>query len=222
MLLLLRLTNFRSPLIPLTMPATRSRSKAAAAGADQHPAPKPPKSGRSHRVVPDDAAEPVVKDRAPPKRTRPEKQPVSAANVQPVEILAAVPNDPGPPPIIVPAELSFSFEEAKQHLLRADTRFQDVFVTAVCTPYQKLDRVEPFRRVPLARTTQSVQETHPFVGHSARPYCESLVLLSPIHAFTRSSVGVSRFLGWLLARYATASFVSTTPLCQRSQLKNRM
>ena len=146
MLLLLRLTKFRSSFIPLTMPVTRSRSKAAAVGADQHPAPKPPKSGRSHKVIPDDVAEPVVKNRAPPKRTRPGKQPVSAANVQPVlGILAAVPNDPGPPPILVPAELSFSFEEAKQHLLRTDTRFQDVFVTAVCTPYQKLDRVEPFR-----------------------------------------------------------------------------
>ena len=144
MLLLLRLIKFRSSLISLTMPVTRSRSKVVAAGADQHPVPKPPKSGRSRKVTPDEAAEPVVQNQAPPKRTRPGKQPVSAANVQPVGTLA-VPDDPGPPPVLVPAELSFSFEEAKQHLIRADTRFQDVFSTAVCTPYQKLDRVEPFR-----------------------------------------------------------------------------
>jgi len=144
MLLLLRLTKFRSSLISLTMPVTRSRSKAAAAGADQHPVPKPPKSGRSRKATPDEAVEPIVQNQAPPKRTRAGKQPVFATNVQPVEILA-VPNDPGPPPALVPAELSFSFEEAKQHLVEADTRFQDVFTTAACTPYQKLDRVEPFR-----------------------------------------------------------------------------
>ena len=69
---------------------------------------------------------------------------MSDANAQPVAALV-VPSDPGPPPALVPAELSFSFEEAKQHLIKADTRFQDVFATAICTPYQKLDRVEPFR-----------------------------------------------------------------------------
>jgi len=142
--LLLRLTNFRSSLISLTMPVTRSHSKAAVAGADQHPVPKLPKSGRSHKVISNGATEPVIRGRAPPNITRPGKQPVSADNVQPVGILA-VPHEPGPPPTLVPAELSFSFEEAKQHLIRADTRFQDVFATAVCTPYQKLDRVEPFR-----------------------------------------------------------------------------
>jgi DNA-3-methyladenine glycosylase II len=141
MLLLLRLTKFRSSFVQLTMPVTRSRSNAA--GADS-PIPKPPKSGRSRKVIPDEATEPVVQNQAPPKRARPGKQPVSAANVQPVGTLA-VPSDPGPPPALVPAELSFSFEGAKQHLVEADTRFQDVFTTAVCTPYQKLDRVEPFR-----------------------------------------------------------------------------
>ena len=144
MLPLLTLTKFRSSLISLTMPATRSRSKAAAARADQQSVPKPPRSGRSRKVNTDEVAEPVVQNQAPPKKTRPGKQPVSAANAHPSGI-PAVPSDPGPPPALVPAELSFAFEEAKRHLIKADTRFQDVFTTAVCTPYQKLDRIEPFR-----------------------------------------------------------------------------
>jgi len=141
---LLTLTKFRSSLISLTMPATRSRSKAAAARTDQQSVPEPPRSGRSRKVTPDEAAEPVVQNQAPPKKNPPGKRPASTVNTQPLAA-PAVPSDPGPPPALVPAELSFAFEEAKQHLIKADTRFQDVFTTAVCTPYQKLDRVEPFR-----------------------------------------------------------------------------
>ncbi|KAF9652981.1 DNA glycosylase [Thelephora ganbajun] len=126
------------------MPVTRSRSKAAAAGADRQPVPKPPKSGRRGKVTLDEVVEPAVENLVPSNESRPGKLPVSAANVQPVGTVA-VPSDPSPPPILVPAELPFSFEEAKQYLTKADTRFQDVFATVVCTPYQKLDRVEPFR-----------------------------------------------------------------------------
>jgi DNA-3-methyladenine glycosylase II len=89
--------------------------------------------------------EPAVKTQAPPKKPRTGKQPIPTENAQLVGTVLAVPDDPGPPPVLVPAELSFSFEEAKERLAAADIRFQDVFATVVCTPYQKLDRVEPFR-----------------------------------------------------------------------------
>ena len=144
MLPLLRLTKLRSPFISSTMPVTRSRSKATAADTDQQPVLKPSRSGRSRKVTLYELAEPVVQNRAPPRNTRRGRQPVSAADVQPAGI-PAVPSNPGSPPALVPAELSFSFEQAKQHLIKADTRFQDVFATAVCNPYQKLERVEPFR-----------------------------------------------------------------------------
>ena len=139
-----RLTKVRSSLISLTMPATRSRSKAANAGADQQPVSKPGKSGRGRKVTPDEVVEPGVEKQPLPMKPRPGKQPVLPVTAQPTGTVV-IPNDPGPPPALVPAELSFSFEEAKQHLATADTRFQDVFTTVVCTPYQKLDRVEPFR-----------------------------------------------------------------------------
>lgn len=140
---LLRLTKFRSSFVSLTMPVTRSRSKAAA-DTDPQPVPKPPKSGRGRKPTPDEAVETLVGDQPLPKNSGRGKQTVPAVNAQ-LMGTAAVPNDPGPPPALVPAELSFSLEEAKRHLVAADTRFQDVFATAVCTPFQKLDRVEPFR-----------------------------------------------------------------------------
>ena len=145
MLPLPRLTRFRSPFISLTMPATRSRSKATTTSADQQPGSKLPRSGRWRKVTPDEVVDsPVAGDQLPPKKPRLGKQPVLAASAQSVGTVA-VPIDPGPPPSLVPAELCFSFEDAKRHLITTDGRFQDVFTTAVCTPYQKLDRVEPFR-----------------------------------------------------------------------------
>jgi DNA-3-methyladenine glycosylase II len=144
MFLLLRLTKFRSFRNLSTMPATRSRSKAAGGGVDQQPVPGPPKVGGKRKATSDEMAEPSDENPAPQKKTRTGKQISPAASSQPVGS-TVVSSDPGPIPAFVPAELSFSFEEAKQHLVAADPRFQDVFDTAVCTPYQKLDRVEPFR-----------------------------------------------------------------------------
>lgn len=132
MSLLLRLTEFRSSHILLTMPVTRSRSKAADRGVDEQPIPK---LGGRLKGTSGGIGGTLGEGSAPQKNARTGKQPIP------------VPEDPGLLPSLVPAELSFSFEEAKRHLIAADSRFQDVFDTAVCTPYQKLDRVEPFRWV---------------------------------------------------------------------------
>ena len=144
MLMLLRLTKFRSYRISLTMPATRSRSNAAGGGVDQQPVSEPPKSAGKRKATSNEVVQPLGENSTPQKKTRTGKRAVSAADSQPAGT-AVVPGDPGPLPTFVPAELSFSFEEAKLHLVAADSRFQDVFDTAVCTPYQKLDTVEPFR-----------------------------------------------------------------------------
>ncbi|GJJ06104.1 hypothetical protein Clacol_000293 [Clathrus columnatus] len=48
-------------------------------------------------------------------------------------------------PQVLPAVLSFSFEAAKQHLIKADSRFQDIFKKLPCRPFEHLERVEPFR-----------------------------------------------------------------------------
>lgn len=48
-------------------------------------------------------------------------------------------------PTLIPAALSFSFQEAKQHLIFADLRFADVFNRLPCGPYEKLEPVDPFK-----------------------------------------------------------------------------
>ncbi|KAI0630166.1 DNA glycosylase [Trametes polyzona] len=46
---------------------------------------------------------------------------------------------------LVPAILTFSFEEAKRHLIAVDPRFEDVFRRVKCKPFEHLERVDPFR-----------------------------------------------------------------------------
>ncbi|KAF5385910.1 hypothetical protein D9615_002511 [Tricholomella constricta] len=46
---------------------------------------------------------------------------------------------------LVPAVLTFSFEDAKQHLISVDHRFEDLFSKMPCKPYEHLETVHPFR-----------------------------------------------------------------------------
>ena len=48
---------------------------------------------------------------------------------------------------LVPAVLTFSFEDAKAHLISADPRFGDIFNRVSCKPFEELERVDPFRYV---------------------------------------------------------------------------
>lgn len=52
---------------------------------------------------------------------------------------------PSTPPVLVPAKLTFSFEAAKQHLIAADSRFEDIFNRMKCRPFEHLEQVDPFR-----------------------------------------------------------------------------
>ena len=48
---------------------------------------------------------------------------------------------------LVPATLTFSLEKAKEHLIRADHRFEDIFDKMPCKPYENLEQFHPFRLV---------------------------------------------------------------------------
>lgn len=48
-------------------------------------------------------------------------------------------------PTFIPAALTFSIQDAKEHLEILDSRFGDVFRRLPCGPYEKLEAVDPFR-----------------------------------------------------------------------------
>lgn len=55
--------------------------------------------------------------------------------------------DPNQSPQLVPAVLTFSFEEAKKHLISVDPRFEDLFSKMKCKPFEQLEQVHPFRYI---------------------------------------------------------------------------
>ncbi|KAF8658315.1 hypothetical protein AX16_002084 [Volvariella volvacea WC 439] len=71
----------------------------------------------------------------------------SSSDPIPVSIPAVVPQllPDEPQEVLVPAILTFSFEDARNHLINADLRFEDLFRKMPCRPYQQLEQVHPFR-----------------------------------------------------------------------------
>ncbi|KAF5348689.1 hypothetical protein D9758_006847 [Tetrapyrgos nigripes] len=68
----------------------------------------------------------------------------STSDAQDAPSVRVIP-EPGPQPILVPAKLTFSFEDAKKHLVTVDPRFQVLFDKLHCKPFEQLEQVHPFR-----------------------------------------------------------------------------
>lgn len=54
----------------------------------------------------------------------------------------------------LPATLSFSLANAKQHLINADARFEDIFNKLPCRPFEQLESVDSFQWVLLSAGPQ--------------------------------------------------------------------
>ncbi|KAG1771800.1 DNA glycosylase [Suillus occidentalis] len=119
------------------MPVTRSATRSIASTP----------VGRSNNTT--TALSPSAHEKTP--RTKKTKSSYESA-VAPLMSDAFIP--PPPPPLpqneseertLVPAVLTFSFEEAKAHLIRADHRFEDIFTKLKCKPFEFLEQAHPFR-----------------------------------------------------------------------------
>jgi len=93
----------------------------------------------------------LTKPKKTPRTKRLPKSSDATAAATPLALDVFIP--PPPPPLqntpeentLVPAVLTFSFEEAKAHLIRVDHRFQDLFFRLRCKPFETLEQVHPFR-----------------------------------------------------------------------------
>lgn len=122
------------------MPATRSETRAANNSKPLSADVDPQLKTQARKRKASTAA------KAPSKKPRSDVAvDASSANPKVAESLPVSSPAAGAPLAVVPAALSFSFEDAKEHLIEADERFQDVFERNQCKPFEVLDRVEPFR-----------------------------------------------------------------------------
>lgn len=74
-----------------------------------------------------------------------------------------MPPPPQPPSILgaeaekmVPAVLTFNFEDGKRHLVAADSRFEELFSRMPCKPYEHLETVHPFRALTVSILGQQI------------------------------------------------------------------
>lgn len=111
------------------MPVTRSVSRSA-----------------SKRQVPSEETKttPVKTPSKRAKTTKGTTTPASATLPASFSIPQPTPEELNADPIL-PAVLSFSFKEAKAHLISADARFEELFTKMSCKPYDVLEVVHPFR-----------------------------------------------------------------------------
>lgn len=117
-------------------------------------APPPPAQASQDTIPPSTARK--GKRKASPKNTSRKKANTSQENVKEELTLitpevAATSGLMPPPPVpdveraLVPAKLTFSFTKAKQHLIRVDPRFEDLFERLKCKPFEHLEQFDPFR-----------------------------------------------------------------------------
>jgi len=127
-------------------PSTRGASRAlvATASSASMPQASPPKTPRKRKA----------KDTAPetptpaPKRTKKDSDSLGDPPLTPsLPPFKNASLDASHAPKIFPATLTFSYEDAKEHLIRADPRFAGLFSRLGCKPFEHLERVEPFRSV---------------------------------------------------------------------------
>ncbi|KAE9411528.1 DNA glycosylase [Gymnopus androsaceus JB14] len=120
------------------MPTTRSASRATVSSAPSAPTPRTPK-----RKAQEPPSAPATKEKKPRGAKKPAE--VSAVTLAQIEEFQRNLPEPGPAPVFVPAKLSFRFEEAKQHLINVDPRFEILFNKMCCKPFEQLETVHPFR-----------------------------------------------------------------------------
>ncbi|KAI9068248.1 DNA glycosylase [Trametes sanguinea] len=135
------------------MAITRSATKSTTVGAenatsnaDVRTVTASAKGKRKAADVPAEAAQ--KKPRTAKKTAKTAVAPPSGSKSAQATPVAAVVPTPLPNPDgeeLVPAVLTFSFEEAKRHLINVDPRFEEVFRRVKCRPFEHLERVDPFR-----------------------------------------------------------------------------
>lgn len=135
----------------LTRSATRSTGATPEAAQQTTTAAAQTKGAASSRKrkSPEAATEPAQKKARATKAkiTKAMASTASAAKTSPAAPSTAVPDTVphAEGEELVPAVLTFSFEEARRHLIRVDPRFEDVFQRVKCRPFEHLERVDPFR-----------------------------------------------------------------------------
>lgn len=221
---LLKLRHFPPCKMAVTRSATGALPKKAAAVGDP-PAAEVKKTSTTKRKAAGKVATEATSE--VPRASNRKKSKVEASNgaandvsdttaAQNTKIVLApvLSEDDSDAPVLVPAVLTFSFEEAKQHLITIDRRFEEMFYRLKCKPFEHLERLDPFRYVHSSwfatALTLHGQDTSQFyhVSSVTRQYSRSLIACEPAD---------NKYRGRRPVLFITASSDCSILPCQRNR-----
>ena len=137
--------------LTVAMPTTRSASRAAAVSVASAPESKIASGeGGATKSAATKRKQPATKTKGSAqasKKSRSANGDATPSKAQASANTSSSTARDGTPPVLVPATLTFSFEDAKKHLIAADHRFEGVFSRMKCRPFEHLEQVDPFRLV---------------------------------------------------------------------------
>ncbi|CAE6470663.1 unnamed protein product [Rhizoctonia solani] len=124
----------------VTRSASRLRSTVAASGTPVVTS-KPATPRRKKATTKDSSASPAAKRRTFFERNS--RKLLSAKLSELPELPPFI--EPPYDPVLTPATLTFSFNQAKSHLINADARFEIIFEKLKCRPFEQVEPVDPFQ-----------------------------------------------------------------------------
>lgn len=151
------------------MPATRTSARLADVALTRSILPTTKVSSKAWRsAVRKPKPKPKSVDAAPSQLS-------STSNVAPISsALSAVSGSAS-----IPATLTFSFEDAKNHLIGVDARFDELFGRLKCKPFEELEVVNPFRFVCLGIILCQTLNIFSQIECSCLQSCKSSILSAP-------------------------------------------
>lgn len=151
------------------MPVTRSITRSHAAKTPPVVNPSLKRRASNKRQLEEvESADSASAAAAATKRTRKSSSSSKKGKAKPEIVEAeAVPRRPlikpsGEDLAPLPAKLTFSLEDAKDRLVKADGRFGDVFSRLPCKPFERVEGIHPFRSVDLFRFVVSDTRSQTF------------------------------------------------------------
>ncbi|KAF8320701.1 DNA glycosylase, partial [Clavulina sp. PMI_390] len=168
------------------MPSTRSAARNASIPSPPVEPPAPTKT-RKRKTTTEASQQATVTDILPKVKRAKTSNKAKSATAIPIAEDDHVPLAPRVPIILapdaqfIPAQLSFSFADARSHLIKVDNRFAEMFESVKCKPFEVLEPLDPFKTLVVSILGQQISWlaarsiTHKFL----RLYDSSLPLTPP-------------------------------------------
>ena len=157
-------------IMAVTRSASRVSAREAAAGVDTSESSQPTQQASTSKRKANTSPNTSRKKTKAAAATSDDAEEPKPKEIVTKTILPVLIQNNGDAPALVPAVLTFSFEDAKRHLVAADPRFEDVFGRLKCKPFEHLERVDPFRSVPSPLSSNVV--SHSYLERWSTPSCK--------------------------------------------------